>query len=360
MQKKSHYQFFTTTKDAVDAMLEAVANAESSIYLETYIFRPLPDSYKFAEKLKEKAKQGLEVKIIFDGFGVRDFDEKIIEEMKEAGADVVIFNPYKLSSFWRGIHQFFERNHRKVLIIDKNIGFIGGVNISGYEENWLDLQIKIVGPAVRMLLRTFSHSYLAGGGTLDKIKHLLYLPLTKESYLRILWHKPHPDNSVVKNFYLNWIRKSKKTLTLISPYFLPDEDILKELENAKKRGVKIDVLLPWESDYPSLTYAMRAYWELYAGVGMKLYLVKRMIHAKAVMVDDKVAFVGSSNFDSQTFYRSHESNLIFSNKDMIMDLKKIIKGWKKGAHLFRPLQWSKRSFKSKFLEFWAKILKPFL
>ncbi|MCX6779031.1 MAG: phospholipase D-like domain-containing protein, partial [Candidatus Magasanikbacteria bacterium] len=108
------------------------------------------------------------------------------------------------------------------------------------------------------------------------------------------------------------------------------------------------------------TYAMRAYWELYAKAGMKLYLVRRMLHAKAMMVDGKVAFVGSSNFDSQTFYRSHEINLIFSNKKMIVDLKKIFGNWRKTSRLFSPLRWEKRSRKHRFWEFWAKILKPFL
>jgi len=360
MNPKSDYQFFTNTKDAVEAMYEAIVNAKSSIYLETYILRSNNFSYKLIEKLKEKVSAGLEVKIIFDGFGIKDFDENIIEDLKKAGADVIIFNPFNLSTFWRGIHFLFERNHRKVLIIDKEIGFIGGVNISGYNDSWIDLQVKVTGPSVMMLLKSFSHSYLAGGGMLAKIKHLFYLPVIKERYWRILWHQPNSHFFSIKSFYLNWIKKARHSITIASPYFLPDEDLINAMSEAKKRGVKIDLILPWKTDHDSLTHAIRSQYSLYSKIGMKIYLVKKMLHAKSMMVDGKTAFIGSSNFDSQSFYRSHETNLIFSNKKMIADLRKIFKEWRKNSRLFRPLLWAQRSWRAKIREFLWGILRPFL
>ena len=150
------------------------------------------------------------------------------------------------------------------------------------------------------------------------------------------------------------------SLILVVPYFLPDPGFLKALREAKKRGVNVQIILPWETDHVILTYAMRSYWVLWASLGFKIFLVKKMIHAKAILIDDKWAMVGSSNVDAQTFYRNHEINLIFTDKKMIMNLKNIFLDWKKKSRLFRPIKWSQRSFRSHLWEFLAKLLEPFL
>lgn len=360
MKEKSNYQFFSSTSQAWQAMYEALAAAEKSIYWESYIFDHNGIGKKFIRLLVDKAKSGVEVKLIFDGFGSFWFDNSVIKELQQAGAEVVYFNPIRLSYLWRSLRRWFERSHRKVLVIDRRAGFIGGVNIQKTTFGWFDLQVKVEGTVVSHLLKSFARSYLAGGGALDRIKHIFYLPVLKEKYWRVLWHKPQNDFSIIRRVYLRAIARAKKSLTLVSPYFLPDREFLEALRQARERGVKIDLILPWRTDHPILTYAMRAYWRLYDKLGLKIHLVKKMIHAKAMVVDDKWAMVGSSNFDSQTFYRSHEANLIFTRREMVRDLKMIFRGWKKKSRLFQPLQWQRRSWLSRIYEGICRLLRPIL
>ncbi len=360
MKSSGQYHFFSTTRSALQAMFEAVSAAEKSIYWETYIFEQDTPAWPFIEKLKAKAKQGVEVKLIIDALGSFSFEKKNMAEMRRTGIDVIYFNPWELSFFWRGVWRFFERNHRKVLVVDEKVGFIGGVNVEKKSFGWFDLHVRVEGLLVGHLLKSFAHSYLVGGGRLEKIKALLYLPVIKEKYWRILWHKPRKNFSSVRNVYLRAIRRAKKSLVIVSPYFLPDKEFMEAFAEARHRGVKIDLILPRRGDLFFLNYAMRAYWSLFARIGLKVYLVKNMIHAKAMMVDGHWAMVGSSNFDSQTFYRSHETNLIFTNQSMIADLKKIFHGWKRNSRLFRPLRWAKRPIREKFFELIGKILGPIL
>lgn len=360
MKEKSHYQFFSTSRDAWEAMKQAIKSAQRSIYWELYIFRHDETGKSFLELLKEKARAGLEVKLIFDGFGSFWFDTLAVEEMKKAGVEMIYFNPLRLSYLWRGLRKWFERTHRKILIVDRQVGFIGGVNVEKRSSSWFDLQVRVEGPIVKSLLRNFARAYLAGGGKLNRVKHILYLPIIKENYWRVLWHKPRSDFSIVRRVYLQAIARARHSLTLVSPYFLPDRELLEALRQARKRGVKIDLILPWKTDHRVVNYAMRAYWRLYDKLGLKIYLVKKMIHAKAMLVDGKWAMVGSSNFDSQTFYRSHEANLVFTGREMIDDLKKIFRGWRKRSRLFRSLKWERRSFVQRIYEAICRLFKPIL
>lgn len=341
-------------------MYQAIQEAQESIYWELFIFTHDEVGQTFVEALKEKARAGLEVKLLFDGYGSFWFDNSAIKELREAGAEVRYFNPIRLSYLWRRLRYWLERNHRKVLIVDRRLGFIGGVNIEKTMQSWLDLQVKVEGPIVHSLLKSFARSYLAGGGILDRVKHIFYLPVIKERYWRVLWHKPQGEFSTIRRIYLKAIRRAKHSLTVVSPYFLPDREFLKALQEARQRGVKIDLILPWRTNHWIINYAMRAYWRLYGQLGLKIHLVKKMIHAKAMMVDDKWAMVGSSNFDPQTFYYSHETNLVFTHRQMIRDLKKIIAGWKKKSRLFHPGKWRGRPWVERIYECICRLLRPIL
>lgn len=340
--------------------MRAIQEAKESIYWESFIFSPDEIGQKFLSVLKEKARAGVEVKLIFDGYGNFWFDNLALKELREAGAEVFYFNPIRLSYLWRGLRYWLERTHRKVLIVDGRVGFIGGVNVEKTMSGWFDLQVRVEGPIVQSLLKSFARSYLAGGGLMSRVKHIFYLPIVKERYWRVLWHKPRSEFSSVRRIYLQSIGRARHSLTLVSPYFLPDREFLAALKQARERGVKVDLILPWRTNHLFLNYAMRAYWQLYDRLGLKIHLFKQMIHAKAMMVDDKWAMVGSSNFDAQSFYHSHESNLIFTHRQMIKDLKKIIAGWKKKSRLFQLLKWQKRSWVERIYEVICRLLRPIL
>lgn len=360
MAEKTSYQFFYNTAEAWEAMEQAIREAKSSIYWETYIFDDGETGRKFVEILKEKVRAGVEVCLILDGFGTVYFEDHAIKEMRKNGIEVLTFNPVHLHSFWRGVRRWFERNHRKVLIVDQRIGFIGGVNVYKESFRWFDLHVRVTGSIVNQLLKFFARSYLAGGGLADQFKYLLYLPVVKEKYLRILWHKPRADFSSVKNIYLKAIRHAKNSLVIVTPYFLPDQEILIALEKAIKRGVTIDLIVPLDCLHWPITYAMRANWPVLHGLGLKIYLVRKMNHAKVMMADNEWAMTGSSNFDFQTLFRSHESNLVFTDPKMIEDLQKIFRTWRKSSKIFNPVEWEKRPWHWRLLETICQPLRAIL
>lgn len=360
MVEKTSYQFFYNTAEAWDAMEKAIREANSSIYWETYIFDDGKTGRKFVEILKEKVRAGVEVRLILDGFGTLYFEEHAVREMRKSGIEVLMFNPVHLRSFWRGVRRWFERNHRKVLVVDQKIGFIGGVNVHQESFRWFDLHVRVTGLIVRHLLKAFARSYMAGGGLVEKVRYLMYLPVVKEKYLRVLWHKPHADFSSVKNVYLRAIKRAKDSLIIVSPYFLPDQEILTALEETKKRGVTIDLIVPLNSNHWPMTFAMRATWPVLHGLGIKIYLVRKMNHAKVMMADNEWAMVGSSNFDFQTLFRSHESNLVFTDPKMIEDLQKIFRTWRQSSKIFNPVEWEKRPWRWRVLEAICQPLRAIL
>ncbi|MEK7508930.1 MAG: phosphatidylserine/phosphatidylglycerophosphate/cardiolipin synthase family protein [Patescibacteria group bacterium] len=359
-EKSKNYQFFSTVKDALDAMYKEIQQAKKSVYWETYIFENDDAGRRFIELLCAKAREGVEVKVILDGFGSFWMAEKMMEKLEKSGAEVLYFNPLQLSGIWGGIRRWLERNHRKVLIVDETVGFIGGVNVDEESRDWFDLHVRVTGQIVSGLLKYFGRTYLASGGVVNRIKYFLYLPIVKQRYWRLMWHRPRENYSSIHNVYIKAIQSAKKSLTLVSPYFLPDSKIISALAEAKRKGVKINLILPKETDHRLLTYAGRTYWSVLYNLGIKVYLVKKMIHAKAMMVDDKWAMVGSSNFDAQTFYRSYETNLIFTSQQMIKDLKVIFKGWRKQSRLFRPVKWARRSLFHRVYEFFGRLLRQYL
>lgn len=360
VKQPPNYQFFTDTQSTWEAMRSDLLSAQKSIFWESYIFHDDEIGRGFVEILKQKAMAGVEVKLAFDGWGGFWFTNEALKQLRATGAEILYFNPIELSYLWKGVRHWLNRNHRKLLLIDERVGYIGGVNIFKTCFEWLDLQVRVEGKIVRTMVKYFAHSWLAGGGRWERLKAILYLPVISERYWRVLWHKPRGQFSSLRNVYLNAINRARKTLTVVNPYFLPDREFLNALIEAKKRGVRVELIIPWRTNHNLLNYAMRAYWRMFASAGFKLFLMKRMIHAKALMVDDKWAMVGSSNFDAQSFYRSHESNLIFTQMEMLADLKKIFSGWKSSSRLFQPLQWSRRGFIQRLWEILGRILRPIL
>src|SRR3989344_8687832 len=172
------YRFYTITEKAWQAMLEAIKGAQRSIYLETYIFEDDLTSRRFLDVLNEKSRQGIVVKIIIDSIGSFWFRSKTKKELEKSGVEVLFFSPliawrnpyYLIRKFW------FYRTHRKILVVDEEIGFLGGVNIGQKFAQWLDLHIQLTGPVVRHLVKSFRRSYRFCGGKDPKVLYTKIKP----------------------------------------------------------------------------------------------------------------------------------------------------------------------------------------
>ncbi len=320
------YALYATSESVISAMHKAVLSASSSIYWETFIFRndTFP-TYDFFSIFKEKARSGVKVILIIDGFGGfwYEFGKGLEDELTAAGVEVLFFRSW------------FRRIHRKILIIDEKRAFIGGVNVAQQYRKWLDLHLFLTGRhIVQSLLRSFTRSYQLCGGTDKRLLSLPPLQPIKKGKLWLLEHWPHADKLLLRRHYIEKIDASRKQLILVTPYFYPSSWLVGSLEKALARGVVVDVLLPRRTEASFSTFANHVFVKLLENSGINFYWSPTMMHAKALLIDDEEGMVGSNNIDQLSFDWNAEAGIFFRRKDMVRDLATIIAGWKKEATIY--------------------------
>jgi len=319
------YNFYTTSAEAWRAMIAAIQGAKKSIYWESYIFRGDTQRPNFINALKRRAKAGVVVKMVVDGFGSFTLRRSVVRELKSAGVEVLFYNgliPWWNLAWFK--HWWFHRNHKKLLIVDKKGAFIGGVNVAKRMKHWADLQIELRGAIVRYLIKSFVASYRLSGGR-DEIKYPL---LFQKGRVRIFHHSPFTEKSILKNYYKKTLRAARNKVVIVTPYFFPQRWLIKSLKRAIKRGVKVEVVLPSKSDYRFADLANYYLASLLYRPGIKFLFTKKMNHAKAILTDGREAMVGSQNIDAWSFDYNLEGGVVFEDEGMIRQLEKIIERWK--------------------------------
>jgi cardiolipin synthase len=318
------YKLYTTSQKAWDGMFQAMSTARISIYLEMYIF--LDDTqatHNFLKLLEDKARVGVEVVIIADALGSSSLQPAAIAKLRTAGAEFIYF------SHW------FRHTHRKILIIDNKVAFLGGVNIAGKTRNWLDLQIKLQGRIVRPILKSFARSYELVGGKKESILQFSHLPLVKKIQSWVT------DNLVdgnklyyLDNYYKQKIAAARNSVIIVTPYLLPPRWLIALLDDACRRGVIVEILIPNDTDIKPLNKVNYLNSCRLAALGIKFYIMPLMNHAKIMLIDHEEGVIGSQNMDILSFNFNIEAGVFFRQKDLVGDLEKIIKRWKEGALAF--------------------------
>ncbi|MFA6547517.1 MAG: phosphatidylserine/phosphatidylglycerophosphate/cardiolipin synthase family protein [Candidatus Magasanikbacteria bacterium] len=324
------YKFFRTTADALQGMREGILGARESIYWEIYSLIDDETGAPFVELLCQKAKAGLEVKVIIDAIGSFELSRLSISRLRGAGVDVVCYNSLLPSlSLCGWVGSLWCRNHRKILVLDREVVFIGGVNVGDMYSKWDDLHVRTTGRIVTPLLRSFAKSYVHGGGDKKKIKHLLRPRIKKEwqdlkMRCKFFLHSPvKTKSSRAKNIFLNALSHAKTGFNLMTPYFVPDKNFFKMVSAAKERGVKVDLFLPLVPDYKFLEWVSGLYSKMAHKHGCNVYLSTKMNHGKAMTVDNQVGFVSSINFTHRSFFANEEAGILFHDEPMINDLNLI-------------------------------------
>ncbi|MFA7087883.1 MAG: phosphatidylserine/phosphatidylglycerophosphate/cardiolipin synthase family protein [Patescibacteria group bacterium] len=341
------YKFYTTSQKAWDGMFKAMSSALKSIYIEMYIF--LDDTqatHNFLGLLKEKARTGLEIVVIADAYGSSSLKNGVVDDLKSAGVEFIFF------SHW------FRHTHRKILIIDNKVAFIGGVNIEEKIRNWRDLQIRLQGNIVKPLLKSFAYAYEMAGGKKESVLKYSRLPLIKKIKAWIT------DNFSVTNkiYYLNdyyrrGIAGAVKTITIVTPYLLPPRWFIALLDNACRRGVSVEILIPQDTDIKPLNKVNYLNACRLAEYGVKVYSTPFMNHAKIMLIDGSEGVVGSQNIDILSFGFNIEAGVFFRQKDLVYDLIKIIERWKNDASFLEATR-SRIKWYDKILILILKIFYP--
>lgn len=343
------HRLYTISQKAWGAMFKAMAKAEKSIYMEMYILQnDTISTHDFIGLLKEKSRAGIEVVIIADAIGSFSLRGQIASELRAAGIEFIFFSHY------------LRRTHRKIVIIDNRIAFLGGVNIKEENRNWLDLQIKIEGRIVIPLLQSFAYSYALIGGKRESILHYNRLSLVKKIKSWIIdTFAANTKTYNLNNYYSERLLNAKKSIKIATPYFLPPRRLLAALDSACLRGVQVEVIIPNDTDIHVLNRINYLNACLLSVSGIKFYLMPRMNHAKIMIVDDEEVVIGSQNIDVLSFSFNMEVGVFSQHKKLVDDLNKIFEHWKSESLEFN-VNGRKLTRLDRFLMAIFKIFYPIL
>jgi len=337
------YKFFTKSETVWQAMFETIKLAKESIYLEMYIFQDDMEKFNFTELLIEKAKQGLRVRVILDSFGSSKLSQNALHSMKEAGVELLF------------ISYFFHRTHRKILVVDNTIAFIGGVNFHQSAKLWNDLVVKVKGPFVKRIVKSFAKSYVECGG-----KDPLIFSESKKTFLHkthiwLVEHFPHRKKFFLKIIYKKYLNQAEDNVILVTPYFMPKRWFIALLHQAVLRGVKVEILVPKNTDHSLIDRVNYFYINKLAKLGVNFYLEPEMNHAKVIIIDAKEGIIGSQNLDFLSFELNAELGVFFSDLATVGKLVNITDNWKKDA-----IPFDLKDYKPNGLDyFWAYLFQFF-
>lgn len=341
------YKLYTTSHEAWDAMLAAIESAQKSIYMEMYIFLDdTQESHDFIGKLVGKAKNGLRVVLVADAFGSKEISRETIVLLKESGVEFLFF------SHW------LRHIHRKLLIVDEQIAFMGGVNIGKRFTHWNDLQMKLEGIVAKTLLKSFAYTYEMAGGKEQKILDYKNKKIASRVKYLLIEHWPIKNIFSLKKHYVENVTKARKSIKIVTPYFTPPRWLMSLLDDALRRGVEVDVLVPREADMKIMN-DINYHYMRNCPKGIRFHLSHTMVHAKVLMIDEEICLLGSQNVDLASFSINAEIGMFFKNKRLISEVAHTINEWEKESTLFEPMQY-KMHFKDYLLLVLSKIFWPIL
>ena len=319
---------FLDGKSFFNDLLNEINNAKSSINLEFYILSDDEYGQTLAKALLEKANAGVKIKVIYDAFGSKQTKDKFWSYLKESGIEIFSFFPniFKLPFFNFKIN---HRNHRKIIIIDGKIGYIGGINIRkdhmGDDKKlkpWRDTQVKILGSAVYSLQNIFLNDYLyASNSNLTNSEISKFFPQQNsigKYNLQILESGPEKEQSQIYNTYLKIINESKKYIFIESPYFVVDNIMVNSIIQAKKRNVDVYIILPKYPDHKLVYGAGLLCLKKLIENGVNVYLYSGFIHSK-VLLTESVLSIGSCNFDNRSFKLNFECTCLCYDKELVYE-----------------------------------------
>lgn len=342
---------------AFSAMYEALERAQESINLEFYKIASDNTGWEFAHRLAEKSRQGCTVCMIYDAIGSLETGDGFFDYLREHRVRLLEFNPYApfLTKHWG----WFHRDHRKMLIVDGRLGFVGGINLTdeytdayGNTAAWRDTDIAIEGPAVRELQKLFLSTWFSKGG--EPMDTSGFFPQTEPRgtvALKILGSKERKNRRIIRRDYINAIKHSREYVSIENAYFVPDRGIQRVLKNALKRGVKVCFILPAKSDIAAVQYASRKLYRRFLKWGARIFLWQgTVLHAKTAVIDDVWSTVGSFNIDRISLLHNLEVNVAVMNEDFGKEMKALFDNDRKNCKELDYNAWKNRKFTEKLLE----------
>ena len=358
----NHIQLLRNGAEYFPALLLAIENASHTIYLQTYIYEVDSVGIKIGEALKKAAQRGVSVYVLLDGFGCKDMPKTYLQELQKHGVQVMFYRP-KISP-WTFKKNRLRRLHRKVAVIDSDVGFVGGINIiddNNVPHNMpprIDYAVRIQGAllesiatSVHKLWRRIALTHLQGINSNKHIKLSNNLPDVKKGINAAFVLR---DNLLhrrdIETAYLSAINAAKTEIMIANAYFVPGRRFRQALLRAAKRGVKIELLLQGRLEY-FLMFATHAFYSLFLKNGIEIFEYRKsFMHCKVAVIDNNWATVGSSNIDPFSMLLAREANIIVQDTVFASELRaEIIASIKKDAYQVSAKEWMQGNTAKRFI-----------
>jgi cardiolipin synthase A/B len=314
------YDVLVNGDQVFPAMLQAIEGAKERISFETYIYDKGRVADQFTDALEKAARRGVTVNIILDALGTGSMEKSHFERLQKAGCHMVNFNP----TAWYALEELNYRTHRKILVVDGSVAFTGGVGVADHwlgnaqdPQHWRDTHVRIQGPIARVLEAAFYENFVGGGFTVTPVLTDPGSAHDADDHAMVVRSSPSDGASDLKRLYLLAIAMARRSIEISSPYFITDESTMWALDDARKRGVTIRILVESDiTDHKSVKYASRdAYDDMLEG-GIQIYEYRpTMMHTKTMIVDGVLNIFGSANFDNRSLELNDEVNVaVFSRR----------------------------------------------
>lgn len=363
----NHLVMLEDGKSTFEAIFKTIENASAYIYVQYYIFEDGDLAQHLFELFEKKIKEGVQVKIIYDGVGSFSLSKKYIRSLTAIGVEVYSFLPFKLGRFLSSLNY---RNHRKIIVIDGEIAFTGGINIAdkyikGDAELgiWRDMHVQIIGPAAKQLESVFLIDLFLVTGDEKVIETIV--PLKEKDFgSKIIQIAPGgPDDyfSTIGQTYFYMISNAKEYIYITNPYIIPGTPLLEALQVAASSGVDVRLLISEKADSNLVKWTVRSYFESLLKAGVKIYLFPDgFLHSKTIVLDDELVSIGTANLDIRSFEQNYEVNAIIYDSAFAAHLKAYFLNDCEKSKTVDYAVHKKRPFLDKLKEGTAKIFSPVL
>ena len=356
-------------KQKFDMLFEDIRQAKSSVHLEYFNFRNDSIASLLFDILREKRKEGVEVRALFDGFGNDSNNQPLkkhhIKSLREDSIDIHEFDPVRFP--W--VNHIWPRDHRKIVVIDGHIAYTGGMNVADYyivgtEQvgEWRDMHCRIEGPVVNELQDIFVRIWQKT--TKEQLSDEKYFRGEEKGNMMvgITNREPNKTNKIMRQFYISALDDAQDSIKIINPYFTLTPSVKKAIKRAIKRGVKVDILVSAKSDIPLTPDCVFYNVNKLMKKGANIWLYQPGFHhSKIMMVDDKFCTVGSTNLDARSLRFDYEVNALIVDKKITHELNDMfMRDTQKSVKLTKE-EWDKfRTGWQKFRGWFAHLLSPFL
>ncbi|MDO5714713.1 MAG: cardiolipin synthase [Tissierellia bacterium] len=366
LTEKNHVEILDDGPEKFEKLYQDIKKAKEAVYFQYYIFKSDKLGNRFIELFKEKAREGVEVLILIDGMGARNFRLKDRKALREAGVKVSIFFPGILPRI--NTHMNF-RNHRKIVVIDHEIGYVGGFNVGEEYVNldskmgyWRDTHLRIIGPTVNYLQwRFFLDFRFASKEPVGGFQTKIQFSEEGDTSMCIVTSGPDSQTNSIRNGYDKIIMKARKDVYIQTPYFVPDDGLLYSLKIALMSGVKVHIMIPKTRDHPFVHWASLSFLGELLEYGADVYMYTGgFLHSKIVLGDDHLTGMGTANFDIRSFELNFEVNAFMFDKEIT---KKLVENFHKDVKESIKYTWEdycNRSRWTKVRESISRLLAPVL